>query len=135
MRHGRDVTIFVGSVLAYSLLLSAVTPDRLANSLFAVTVTSVIFAARGCSWKRKLVYAGAAFGGVVLFDRAFFLLGLDARLYAFGAELAATTFGLLYLVFTVAYPLAVLLLFVGRDPSVLWVKPAKAGEQEDRESG
>lgn len=127
MQPRRDIGIFVALVIAYSTVLSIVARNVLSNSLIVIAAASVILSARGVAWKRKLPYASVALGGFIVFDLAFDLFGLTERFSAFGVEPASTALGLVYMVFVLAYPLAVLLMFVGRDPSELWVKTAVGG--------
>jgi hypothetical protein len=45
----------------------------------------------------------------------------------YGVGVVRTAIGVLYDVFAYGFPLVVLVVFVGRDVSVLWVKPLKKG--------
>jgi len=116
----RDIAIFVGLVLLYSIPLSYVLRNALSNSMLAIAIGSVFLAARGLDWRRKLIGAGAVLGGFLLFEFLYGYLGLTSRMATYGMDLVGTTLGLLYIVVTFSYPLVVLLLLVGRDPSVLW---------------
>lgn len=132
MRRPPDVSVFVGSVIAYSVLLSAVVwslPGLRGvfyphNSLIVIPVVSVILSARGVPWRRRLSYAGAILGTFLVIDYLFTSSGLAAYAWQFlGVGLVATALGVFYMVFAQAFPLGVLLLFAGRDPSILWVRP------------
>lgn len=120
MRPVRDIAVFVLLVITYSTLIALLTRNILTSSLVAVACVSVILAARGVGWKRRGLFALIGFVGFALFDKAYDLFGLTDRLATFGSETIGTVLGLTYIVVTFAYPLAVLVAFIGRDPSVLW---------------
>jgi hypothetical protein len=135
MRPTRDVSIFVGSAIAYSIGLSllAWSLPRLfgykpSDSLIVISVASAILAARGAPYRRKLLYAGVVLGGFVLVDFALTASGfLGWVAGGYGVGVVRTAIGVLYDVFAYGFPLVVLVVFVGRDVSVLWVKPLKKG--------
>jgi len=130
MQRPRDLTIFVVSVLIYSLVLSAglaVLPNLPGYSktspFIAIAIASVMLGARGVSWRRRLAYAGVVLGVFISFNLAFTAVG--AWRYLKDAPISSPlvwVLGIGYVVMGLAFPLAALLLFVGRDPSVLWVK-------------
>lgn len=135
MQPGRDIAIFVGLVAVFSTAIAFVARDLLTeNALFAVAVASVILAARGAEWKRKLPYAAIALGGLVASEQLTVVLGLGEYMGGFGVEAAATALGVAYIAFTLTFPLAVLLLFVGRDPSVLWSRRVDPGSTNKQRS-
>jgi hypothetical protein len=133
MQPRRDVAIFAGSVLAYSVLFSAIvwTLPRTHgfnphDALITIPVVSVILSARGASWRRRLTYAGLDVVIFVLADYAFLASGLMA--YSFAGlrtfQLVPSIMAVAYMFFAQVLPFFVLLLFIGRDPSILWVKAA-----------
>ena len=132
MHPTRDITIFAASVFGYSLVFSYLARNASGNPLFAIAIASVMLSALGVPWPRKLVFATVCLGGFVLFELAFDALGLTARMASFGYEMVASVIGTVYIVLVLAYPLVVLLLFVGRDPSVLWVgeTPGRSGPKK-----
>lgn len=95
------------------------------DSLVVIPVVSVILSARAAPWRRRLTYAGAILGTFVAINFVFAYSGLMAEVgQHIGADLFASTVGVIYMVFSFAVPLGALLMFVGRDPSMLWAKPA-----------
>ena len=130
MRSRHDVAFFACRVAAFSVLLAAVAwslPGLQGldprHSLTVIPAASVILGARGASWRRKAAFAGAMLGIFVGLDAAFVMSGaMDYVLEASGSGLAASTLGVAYGVLSLALPLAFLLVFVRRDPSILWVK-------------
>ena len=118
MQRARDIALFAGMALAYSLAVGAlVQPAFGANSLVAVAVASVMLSARGIRWGRRLAYAAFVLGTFLAFE--WLTRSLQS---AYGSsELVFDVLGMIAIVFTMAFPLAVLLGVVGRDPSVLWI--------------
>jgi hypothetical protein len=133
MQQKRDVVIFMASVLLFSLLLSAVAwmlPKinyNPSDTLIVIAVASVILSARGASWRRRLLYSGLVLGVFVLVDFVFLSSGLMR--YAFvGLEAldpVPSVLAVAYMFFAQGFPFVVLLLFAGRNPSMLWTKPPR----------
>ena len=134
MRRTRDPVIFglgfaalsvgLGLLLWYGKAsLWGYTFDR---GLLAVAGTSAIIAARGFPWQRKAVYGVLCIGGYLLVGVLGQVTGLHARAAAeLGAPVAMpSVWALLYAALLVAYPLAVIVLFVGRNPELLWRRSA-----------
>lgn len=129
----RDVAIFVGSALAYSVLLALLAwslPRLLSykpsDSLIVIAAASIILAARGAPYRRKLAHAGVLLGGFVVLDFALTASGFIAWVArGYVVDPVPTVIGVVYEVFSYGFPLVVLVLFVGRDVSVLWAKPGK----------
>ena len=87
-------------------------------------VISAMLAARGFSWKRKLIYASITLGVFALFRLAYEVFGLleiAARQQAENPD-APSLLVLFYGAFLTSFPLAMLVFFVGRTPSLLWSK-------------
>jgi hypothetical protein len=129
MRRLPDVLIFFGSVIVYSVLLAALIwmlpKGRFnpSNSFIVLPAVSVMLSARGVAWRRRLAYAAATLGTFLVVDFLFASSGLAASVWpVFGVELGASAIGVVYMAFSMAFPLAALFVFVGSDPSVLWVK-------------
>lgn len=130
MQRNREPLIFAATFLVYSAVLgwlfwsstSYLGEYSLERALLAVPVVSVMLAARGYVWKRKLVYAAMTVAVYVLARSVARVTGLDA----FAAQELNTVGGfpsigtMLYLAFLSAFPLAMLVLFVGRTPTLLW---------------
>ena len=134
MRRLPSVLIFIVSVLAYSILLSALIwmlpKGRFnpSNSFIVLPAVSVMLSARGVAWRRRLAYAAATLGTFLVVDFLFASSGLAASVWpVFGVELGASALGVVYMAFSMAFPLAALFVFVGRDPSVLWSKVPSPG--------
>jgi hypothetical protein len=133
MRRLPDILIFVGSVIVYSVLLAALIwmlpKGRFnpSNSFIVLPAVSVMLSARGIAWRRRLGYAAATLGTFLVVDFLFASSGLAASVWpVFGVELGASVTGVVYMAFSMAFPLAALFVFVGSDPSVLWVKVRSA---------
>lgn len=98
--------------------------QQVSLSMLAVPVMSAMLASQGFSWTRKLVYTSITLG--------LYLVG-SALAEATGlVELAAqqlnssngfpSVWVALYMAYLSTFPFAMLVLFVGRDPSLLWSK-------------
>jgi uncharacterized membrane protein YphA (DoxX/SURF4 family) len=128
MHRKRDTLWFIVWFVVLSLALgwvfwqSGSAPVGL--SMLAVPVTSAMLAAQGFSWKRKLTYAALTLGlyvlGSVIADVTGFLE--FATQEANGAISLSSLWVILYEVYLFTFPLAMLVLFVGRRPSLLWSK-------------
>jgi hypothetical protein len=130
MRKPPDVAIFLSLVLLWSLVLS-VLASRMpgipnfsrTNSLIAIPVASVILSARGARWWDKLKYACVVLGVFVAFDYAFVTSGAGAIIVrGEGLTPGVLALGVLYVAMGLAFPVGVLIVFAGRDPSKLWEK-------------
>lgn len=132
----RDILRFVFTALGVSILLAlglwvAATSSVLAtgSGLTVVPVAGVILAARGVAWRRRLAFAGGLLGSFLLADA--FLEWAGFKAFALSAPTIEPVIGTaLYMDLALAMPLAVLFVFVGRTPSVLWTPPpaeAKTG--------
>jgi hypothetical protein len=132
MQERSDVGIFVASVVVYSVLLAAglwwlpslggFSPS---DSLVTIPVVSVILSARAIDWRRRLAYAGVILGTFLAINFVFAYSGLLTEVgKALGDDLLASTIGVAYIALSFAFPIGCLLLFVGRDPSILWAKPS-----------
>lgn len=131
MPRGREIAIYAGLVIACSVVLGAILhPLAGGNSLMAAGVASVILCARGFGWGRKVAFAAIVLLGFGAFQRWYDLLGLTVG-GGFVTELAPTVLGMIYIVFMMAFPLFVLVIFVGRDPSALWT-PASSDTESNR---
>jgi hypothetical protein len=131
MRRRSEVLIFIASAIAYSVLLSALIwmlpKGRFnpSNSFIVVPAVSVMLSARAVPWRRRLGYASATLGTFLVVDFIFASSGLAARVWpALGVELGASAMAVVYMAFSMGFPLGALLFFVGRDPSILWSGPA-----------
>lgn len=132
MRKPPDVAIFVGSVILWSVALAMATyfvpglPSYgRTDSLIVIPVASVILSARGATWSRRLRYAGLVLAVFLTFDYLFVSLGAASYLLgAGGFGPAAWALGVVYVAMSLAFPAGTLLVFVGRDPSMLWTEPA-----------
>jgi len=90
------------------------------NSLVAAGAASVMLCARGHGWGRRLSFAAITLLGFGAAQRWYDLLGLTTATEGFATDSVATVIGMVYIVFMMAFPLVVLIVFVGRDPSALW---------------
>jgi len=118
------VVWFVILSLALGWIFWSSTAAQVGVSMLAVPVISAMLASQGFSWKRKLVYASATL--------ALYLLGsviADATgLIELASEQISTPTSfpspwvMLYVAYLSAFPFVMLVLFVGRSPSLLWSK-------------
>jgi ABC-type amino acid transport system permease subunit len=130
----RDKALFAGSALALSALLfwiwPAVTIDLeaggqlFARGPFLIPVLAVILSARGVGLTRKLVFAGISLASLIAADVVAGLAGIQAVAAGCGVDVgyAESVLATVYLAFRRGFPLAVLLVFVGREPERLWCR-------------
>lgn len=129
MRRRRDVVAFIVWFVVLSVTLgwlswkaTAAARSTTVNVMLVVPVVSAMLAAQGFSWKRKLTYVAVTLGAYVLIGLAYDLLGLGdiaVRQATANASLPSIIL-MFYQVFVTAFPLAMLVLFVGRTPALLW---------------
>lgn len=121
MQKKRDILIFAAQVVVFSAVLAYLSREIFSNAMFVIAAASVVLAARGAEWLRRIAYSTALLGGYYVFDRAYELFGLTERtLQGFGSNPVSNMLGLVYVTVTFAYPVAILVLFVGKTPSMLW---------------
>ena len=90
---------------------------------YLVPVLAVIAAAAGVGWKRKARYLVIALAGFGVLDALFALTGVQQTAWSgvqWGASAWASTATLAYQAFRIAYPMTVLLVFVGGKPERVW---------------
>lgn len=110
-------------------------PGLPTNAGFLVPVLAVVLAAEGASVGRKAMFAAASVTIFGLADAATIVTGMQriAGVVAFDVT-RATPAGffllLAYHAFSVGFPIVVLMLFVGRRPSVLWRRQSAAALEE-----
>ena len=102
------------------------------DSLILVPVLSVMVAALGVGWRRKLLYIAITLVGFVTVDLLTLKLGVaklavDPR--AYGVDAPRTILLALAEVFVVAYPIVLLIVFVGSKPGVLWTKATSPSDE------
>jgi len=128
----RDKAIFAGISIVLSLALFALVSQLKAIQFYTpwdvsavLAAVAVMVAALGVSWKRKAVAVLATLVGYTAFD----LLGSLVRVALTGGGtpsaaggMSLMAFSWLYSLIPPLYPLAALVVFVGRDPSVLWTR-------------
>lgn len=118
-----NVSIPLGSHGSYSL----------SDTMFTVPVVAVMLAARGFPWRRKLAYTLVT----VMFFPFVMLMAEVTGLNAYaGSQLSQNQIlpslaTMLYMAFLSTFPLAMLVLFVGRAPRLLWSK--RAGGRRGRQ--
>ena len=131
MPSRRDLLVFLISVLFYSVVLSAIawTLPKInwnpADALIVIPSAAVILSARGATWRRRLLCAGLVLGVFLLADFVFLASGLMHYAFAGLSELdvVPSVLAVVYMFFAQAFPFVVLLLFVGRNPAMLWTRP------------
>jgi hypothetical protein len=131
----RDFAFFAASVLVFAVALSAIAwtlPRDYYNpsdALAAIASASVILSARGARWPRRLAYAAVALAGYVLVDAAFMLSGMMHWAFAglSVGDRAGSVAAVAFMFFAQLFPLAILVLFAGRNPSILWLPAEKPG--------
>jgi len=128
MHRRREAVLFGVLFVILSLVLGWIfwtsTSTQVGVSMLAVPVMSAMLAAQGFTWKRKLIYAAATLALYLLGS----VLAEATGLIALATEQinAGTSFPspwvLLYMAYLTAFPFVMLVLFVGRNPSLLWSK-------------
>lgn len=130
----RDKVIFAALTIAVSFvlfggaaLLKAAHYYEPLSAGFALAAVAVMIATRGHSWGRKAVFAAITLGVFTAFDLLTYATGLRALS---SQSLAGTATGsllslvsLLSALVPLVFPLAMLAIFIGKDPSVLWTPP------------
>jgi len=119
----------VGLLVGAWFLVRSVDPSLLTRFATALIAAAVMLAARGVVWPRRIGYALSTVGLAWLLV----LIGRSAVLSQFvggGAGLSTTDIRAipvaLYVSFSLAMPVLMLILFIGRrSPSVLWVARKK----------
>jgi len=134
MRLRSDVLLFSASFVVISMALgwlfwSVVTPAgayALETTMLAVPVISAMLASIGFGWRRKLVYAAFTFGLYVFTSLVAEIVGLrETAIQQLAGTGGIPSAGVvLYVAWLTTFPLAMLVLFVGRTPSLLWSKRA-----------
>ena len=131
MHRKRDAILFAALFVALSLALGWVfwnsTSAQVGVSMLAVPVISAMLAAQGFTWKRKLIYAAATLTLYLLGSAIANATGLIAL--ATDQLNSGTSFPspwvLVYMAYLTAFPFVMLVLFVGRNPSLLWSKSTR----------
>ena len=128
MHPRRELATFIAGFVLLSLVLGwffwSSSIAQVGVSMLAVPVISAMLASQGFSWRRKLTYAAATLGLYVLGSLIAEATGLAAA--ASQQIIDPSSFPSLWVVLYMAYlstfPFAMLVLFVGRTPSLLWSK-------------
>jgi hypothetical protein len=129
MHPRRGILVFVAASTILTVVLgwvfwsatAQVGMYSLRRSMVVVPVLSVMLGARGFAWRRKAVYSAIVFGVYVLGGIVADAIGLHAVDSLFGTRgLFVALAAFLYLAFLWTFPLATLVLFVGRTPAMLW---------------
>jgi hypothetical protein len=146
----RDKALFGASCFAVSLALFGAVWGLTAAHLyvprflgFLIPAIAVIVCALGVSWRRKaitLVILLAAFTAFDLASAASGLQALATHPVATTSWMSAVSLvmALLYALVPLVFPIAAVVLFVGRDPQVLWAgtgpptRPARSGRTRRR---
>ena len=135
-RADRGVALFVALAFAASLAVSAllwalskpIGGYNVGNALFLVPALSVMIAALGVGWRRKVGYILGTFFGFVLLDLLASRTGLfeaAARPDTYLIDAPHTLAALVYQTFVITFSLIALVFFVGRKPAVLWTRKAR----------
>ena len=105
-----------------------------------IPAAAIMIAAIGFGWRRKLTFVASLVGGLLLVEWASDATGLTAFLArAIDPRQEPLTFvvSMVYASVVYVFPLVMLVLFVGRQPSRLWDRqapspsPAPSGRDED----
>ena len=132
MQRIRDMLLFCqfrrgidGHVAAVHRVLADAVPFSLHSMIFGVPAASAMLCARGFGLRHRVTYALATLGLCLLVDVIAGLSGLSGL--AWRQNETRTPYGLgpiIYFAVTWALPFAMLILFVGRKPSLLWSRGA-----------
>lgn len=93
-----------------------------ANLLYLVPAVALIIAARGSSWRRKATWLAILLGPLVAVHLVLALTGITTAFAtrAGGTPAGAVAATLVYHTLPIVWPIAVVLMFVGVRPSMLW---------------
>ena len=129
MHPRRELAVFIAEFVVLSLVLGWFFWNnsfaQVGVSMLAVPVMSAMLAAQGFTWKRKLAYYAAATLGLYVLGT---LIAEATGLVDLASQqiLDPTTFPslsvVLYMAYLSTFPFAMLVLFVGRNPTLLWSK-------------
>jgi hypothetical protein len=130
MRHSNEPLRFIVVFLVLSTALgwwfwsatASIGSYHLNRSMLAVPVVSAMLASVGFPWKRKAVYVLVTLGVYALVGVVGAATGFEQTVgVQLGAMDAIPSLGTsLYMAFLATFPLAMLVLFVGRTPALLW---------------
>ncbi len=128
MQPRRELITFIAGFVLLSLVLGwffwSSSFAQVGVSMLAVPVISAMLASRGFSWRRKVTYAAATLGLYVagsLVAQATGLVALASQQVLDSSSFPSLSV-VLYMAYLSTFPFAMLLLFVGRNPSLLWSK-------------
>jgi hypothetical protein len=133
----RDRLLFAASSIGVSFALFGLAAALQAahyytpiSAGFTMAAAAVLVSALGVPWKRKAQFLGVLIGGFAVFDLLVAMSGLrSTALQAPSGLVAAQLSGLAALLlaaFPLVLPLAVLAVFVGSDPALLWTRAPKS---------
>lgn len=135
----REKAVFAASAIALSVVLFWAWPaitvpletggELFARGPFLIPVIAAIAVAQGAPWRRRALHVGAAVGIFALIDVVAALLGLPAIAAGCSATdpgYSGTIGAIVYQALRRGFPLAVLIAFIGTEPSVLWTPPTRA---------
>jgi hypothetical protein len=93
-----------------------------ANLLYLVPAIALIVAARGAAWRRKLVWLAILLGPLLGIHLFLALTGVTAAFAttAGGTAAGAVAATLIYHTLPIVWPIAVVFMFVGGRPAMLW---------------
>jgi len=126
MRRSQRAVWFVAKSTVLSLVLGwlfwSSTSTLIGVSMLAAPVVSVMLAAEGFTWKRKLVYAVATTALYILGSAVADATGLMelANRQLTGNVALPSVWVVIYMTYLTTFPLLMLVLFAGRTPSLLW---------------
>jgi pheromone shutdown protein TraB len=128
MHPRRELALFIAESVLLSLVLGWFfwnsTVAEVGVSMLAVPVISAMLASQGFGWRRKLTYTAATVGLYILgsqLARVTGLVELASKQILHPSSFPSLSVAL-YAAYLSTFPFAMLLLFVGRNPSLLWRK-------------
>ena len=137
----RDKVIFATTALLISVALFALAvwarslgfAFGLNRASLVIPACAIMAAARGVSWRRRLVFIGVTLVGCLLVELIPALVGLPilvsgSRTVSVDSSPLQLTVIEFYLSARVVFPVAAMVVFVGRTPSILWTRTV-AGER------
>jgi hypothetical protein len=131
MQGRRDVTIFVAWFVSLSAVLGWLfwsAPGsvgyHLNGSMLSVPIVSAMLASVGFSWRRKIVYASVMMGLYLLSGVTAEMAGMHGLASRQLSSVSAfpSLAVVMYMAWLTTFPFVMLVLFVGRRPSLLWSK-------------
>lgn len=125
LRFGLLAILYAILMFATVMWTAVRVPSTPANVGFMVPVLAIVLAAAGVSYARKAIFLAGSVVMFALVDVLAAVSGLQATAVLANADMAHASLGgliatVVYHVFSIGFPIAVLIALAGRRPRVLW---------------